>query len=143
MKRNINVLVVEDNVYYNKMLSSTLQQSVLSKKGKWDFKYKLHSFTDAAECITKIKSSEFSDSDSIAFIDYYLGNGINGTHIIKMLKELPVSTTIVLLSQSKSVREKLYQGVYDYFVLKDQSAPALCCLCLEQYLDNKFYIPLD
>ena len=143
MKNSINVLVVEDNEYYNKLLSSTLRQSILSQRRKWDFKYKLHSFTDGDECISKIKSREFSDSDSIAFIGYYLGKGINGTHIIKILKELSVSTTIILLSQSKSVKEELSPDIYDYFVLKDKSAPALCCLCLEQYLDNKFYLPLE
>lgn len=143
MEKSINILVVEDNEYYNKLLSSTLRQRILSKRGKWNFKYKLHSFTDGSECITKIKSREFSKSDSIAFIDYHLGKGINGTHIIKTLKELTVNTTIVLLSQSKSVKEELYPDSYDYFILKDESAPALCCLCLEQYLDNKFYLPLD
>lgn len=142
MKKSINVLVVEDNKYYNEMLSTALRQTIVSKKGQRDFRYNLLSFTDAGECITRIKSSKFPGTDSIAFVDYYLGKGINGTHVIKILKELPVSTTIVLISQSKSVRGKIYEGTYDYFVLKDKSAPALCCLCLEQYLDNKFYVPL-
>ncbi len=143
MKKSFNVLVVEDDEYYNNLLSEVLKQRMLLKKEKWDFNFTLRSFTDAGECINKIKSGDFVHSDSIAFIDYYLGNGINGTHIIKILKEQLFNTTIVLISQSKSVRGKVYPGIYDFFVLKDKSAPALCCLCLDQYLDNNFYIPLD
>jgi len=140
MKKTINVLVVEDNEYYNELISEALKKIICSDKNKGDFRFLFYSFTDPGECITKIKSREFADNESIAYIDYYLGNGINGTHIIKMLKDQSVGSMIILLSQSKSVREKTGPAGYDYFVLKDNSAPALCSLFLEQYIDNKMYI---
>ena len=139
MKRIINVLVIEDNENFNNLLLDTLKQVVRTEKKGWDFRFFFYSFTDAANCAASIRSGKFADNESIAFIDYYLGTGINGTHIIKMLREQPVNATIVLISQSKSVREKVDQGMYDFFVLKDDTAPALCCLCFEQYLDNKVY----
>lgn len=139
MKRTINVLVIEDNENFNNLLLEALKQIVRADRKRWDFSFVFHTFTDAVECIAKIRSGKFTDNESIAFIDYYLGTGINGTHIIKMLKEQPVNATIVLVSQSKSVREKVDPGLYDFFVLKDSTATALCCLCFEQYLDNKVY----
>jgi hypothetical protein len=143
MKKRINVIVVEDNDYYNKLLSGVLKQRIKENRDKWDFNFKFHSYTDALDCLTKIKSGSFEESHSIAFIDYYLGSGINGTHIIKMLKNRTLNSSVVLLSQSKGVMGKSIPVSYDYFVLKDESGPALCCLCLEQYIENKFSIPLD
>lgn len=139
MKKTINVLVMEDNGYFNNLLSEALKEIVNSDRKKWDLRFSFYSFTDAGECISKIKSGKFAHDESIAFIDYYLGNGVNGTHIIKMLKDQSVSTTVVLLSQSRSVRDKVDSRFYDFFVLKDNTAPALCSLCFEQYLDNKIY----
>ncbi len=143
MRKTINVLVVEDDEYFNKLLGSTLKNCMGSDHKKRSFRFRFHLFKNADDCIRKIRSLDLSENDLIAFVDYYLGDGINGTHIIKILKELTFNCTAVLLSQSKGVKEKTYPGLYDYFVLKDKSAPALCCLFLEQYLDNKIYIPLE
>ncbi|MGB8490357.1 MAG: response regulator [Bacteroidales bacterium] len=142
MKKTVNVLIVEDNEYYNNLLTATLKQCIRLKSEKWDFRIQFHSFTDSCECLGKIRSFDFGENDSIAFIDYYLGEGINGTHLIKVIKDQRLNTTVVLMSQSRDVKKKVDPGWYDYFVEKDKSAPALCCLYLEQYLENKFYIPL-
>jgi hypothetical protein len=75
-------------------------------------------------------------------MDYYLGDGINAGHITKILKEINVDTTIVLLSQSKAVREKSNMLPYDFFVVKDYLAPALCCMYMRQFIENKFCVTL-
>jgi hypothetical protein len=143
MKKTINILIVEDSIYFNDLLLKALKQKIHKDRKRWNFRFSFLSFTKATDLIARIKSGVFASADSIAFIDYYLGDGINGTYIIKLLKEQSVSSTTVLMSGSKNVREKVPGRVYDYFVFKDTSAPALCCLCLEQYLDNKFFIPLE
>jgi hypothetical protein len=48
----------------------------------------------------------------------------------------------VLLSQSKTVVEKGKDTPYDYFVVKDKFAPALCGLYLQQYIENKYSVSL-
>ncbi len=106
MKKTINVLVIEDNEYYNNLLSNSIQQSINSILLKGGFQLVLRSFTDAAEYIRKIKSHELDCSDTIVFLDYYLGNGINAAHIIRLLKEHSCDTMVVLLSQSKAIKEK-------------------------------------
>jgi hypothetical protein len=143
MKKTINVLVIEDNEYYNNMLSNAIQQTVNSLLFKGKHQLVLRSFTDANEYIRRIKSKELDCKDTIVFVDYYLGNGINAAHIIKLLKEHSCDTMVVLLSQSKAVKEKSSQIPYDYFVVKDHLAPALCCLYLKQYIENKFSVTLD
>ena len=143
MKKTINVLVIEDNEYYNNLLSNALQQSINSILLGGEYRLILRSFTNAAEYIRRIKSQELECSDAIVFLDYYLGNGINAAHIIRLLKEQSCDTMVVLLSQSKSVKENNNLTHYDYFVLKDNLAPALCSLYLRQFIENKFSVTLD
>ncbi len=137
MKKKINVLVVEDNEYYNQLLTGALTKSIRSLPGNSRFEMSFHSFTDSQECVKKIKSHRLSYDDTIAFVDYYLGNGINGEHIQKILKEQNNDTLVILLSQSKNIKQKTKQNNSSYFVVKDAFAPALCCLYLEQYLESK------
>lgn len=143
MKKTINVLVIEDNEYYNNMLSNAIKQSVNPLLVKGKHQLILRSFTDPNDYIRKIKSGELECDDTIVFVDYYLGEGINASHIIRTLKDLSCDTMVVLLSRSKEVREKSKHIPYDYFVVKDNFAPALCSLYLKQYIENKFSVTLD
>jgi hypothetical protein len=143
MKKTINVLVIEDNEYYNNMLSNAIQQSVSSFLFKGKHQLVIRSFTDANEYIRKIKSKELECNDTIVFVDYYLGEGINASHIIRVLKENSCDTMVVLLSQSPDVKEKSSLIPYDYFVVKDDYAPALCSMYLKQYIENKYSVTLD
>ena len=87
MKQTINVLVVEDNEYYNNLIFNALQQSTHFFQRDVKYHLVLHSFIDSKECIQKIESREFIDNDMIAFVDYNMGNGVSGSHIINLLKK--------------------------------------------------------
>jgi hypothetical protein len=136
MKKIINVLVIEDNEYYNNQISNVLQQSACFVDQKGKCKLVLHSFKDSWDCIWKIKSGELENNDIIAFVDYYLGMGMKGTHIIKLLKSQNNNIHIVLLSQTGFADHINNPENYDYYVIKDKFAPALCKLYLEQFVDN-------
>jgi CheY-like chemotaxis protein len=138
MKKTINVLVVEDNEYYNNLIFNALQQSIHFIQQEAKYQLVLHSFIDSLECIRKIESRVFIDNEVIAFVDYNMGNGITGAQIIRLLKKENSNTTAILLSQSKNIEEKSSRDYHDYFVIKDTFAPALCRLYLDQYIENKF-----
>jgi CheY-like chemotaxis protein len=138
MKQKINVLVVEDNEYYNSLIFNALQQSIHFVQKKLKYQLILHSFVDSSDCMEKIESREFVDNDVVAFVDYNMGNGISGAQIIRLLKKENSNTLAVLLSQSRSVEERSTQNNYDFFVIKDIFAPALCRLYLDQFIENKF-----
>ncbi|MGA2405946.1 MAG: response regulator [Bacteroidales bacterium] len=138
MKKTINVLVVEDNEYYNNLIFNALQQSAHFFQQEVNYQLVLHSFIDSHECMRTIESREFMDDDVIAFVDYNMGNGITGSQIIRLLKKENSSARAVLLSQSKNIEEKNTNNNYDFFVIKDTFAPALCRLYLDQYIENKF-----
>ena len=138
MKQTINVLVIEDNEYYNNLILNALQQSIHFMQKKLNFRLILHSFTDSIDCIRKIESRIFKNNDVVAFVDHNLGNGVYANQIIRLLKKENDNTLAVLLSQSPAGDEKCRNSYYDFFVLKDIFAPALCRLYLDQYIENKF-----
>jgi DNA-binding NtrC family response regulator len=143
MKKKINILVIEDDEYYNNLLSNAIKQSINSLLFKGDYQLVLRSFTDVREYMRRIESRELDCQDVIVFIDYYLGEDVNASEVIRMVRENSRDTMIVLLSQSKSVKEKSNLLPYDYFVVKDNYAPAFCSLYLRQFLENKFSVTLD
>ncbi len=143
MKQTINVLVIEDNEYYNNMLSNAIQQSISSILLKGKYRLSLRSVTDAGAYMKRIRSDELECINCIAFIDYDLGNGLNAEPVISMIKERDPNAVIVLLSQSKPVREESRNPEYEYFVVKDNLAPAFCCLYLRQFIENKFSVTFD
>jgi CheY-like chemotaxis protein len=138
MMQTVNVLVVEDNEYYNNLIFNALQQSIHFVKRKMKYKLVLHSFVDSSDCMQKIESKEFIDNDVIAFVDNNMDHGTSGAQIIRLLKKENINTLAVLLSQSRIVEERSLQNNYDFFVIKDTFAPALCRLYLDQYIENKF-----
>jgi len=142
MKKTIKVLVIEDNEYYSNLLSNAIQQSLNPMLLRGEYQLVLRSFTDANEYIRKIRSKEIDCDYTAVFIDYYLGDGINAGHVIKLLREQSCDAMVVLLSQSNSVKEKGTGIPYDYFVIKDKFAPALCGLYLQQYIENKYSVSL-
>jgi len=136
MKQIVNVLVVEDNEYYNNLIFNALQQSIHFVQQK--YRLVLHSFVDSSDCMRKIEEKEFIDNDVVAFVDCKMDNGISGAQIIKLLKRENTNTLAVLLSQSRAIEERSLQNNYDFFVIKDTFAPALCRLYLDQFIENKF-----
>lgn len=138
MKQTLNVLVVEDNEYYNNIILDALRQSIHFMQKNLNFRLILHSFTDSIECIKKIESRFFRNNDIVAFVDHNPGNGINGSQIVCKLKSENINTLAILLSQSPVQKERSIDKVFDYFILKDIFAPALCRLYLDQYIENKF-----
>lgn len=138
MKQTVNVLVVEDNEYYNNLIFNALQQSTHFVQNKMKYRLVIHSFVESSDCLRKIESREFNDNDVVAFVDNSMDNGISGGEILSRLKKENCNTLGVLLSQTRSVEERSQQNNYDFFVIKDTFAPALCRLYLEQYIEDKF-----
>ena len=138
MIKTVNILIVEDNEYFNNLIFNALQQSIHFIQREMDFRLVLHSFVDSSVCMRKIESHEFVDNDLIAFVDGKTDNGISGTQIIKLLKKENTNTLAVCLSQSNTLEERRFWNNYDFFVIKDTFAPALCRLYLDQFIENKF-----
>lgn len=143
MKKKIKVLIIEDNEYYSNLLSNAIQQSLNPLLIKGEFQVVLRTFTNAADYMIKIRSGHIDCDYTAVFIDYYLGGGINGDHVIRLLKEQSSDALVIMLSEDPAVNDKIDLIPYDYFVVKDRYAPALCGLYLQQYIENKYSVSLD
>ena len=71
MKQKINILVVEDNKYYNNLIFNALQQSTHFVQKKMKYQLVLHSFIDSAYCMQKIESRVFIDNDFCVIKDTF------------------------------------------------------------------------
>ncbi len=143
MKQKINVLVIEDDEYYNNLLSNAIQQSVNPFLEKGKYQLILRSFTNAGDFVRKIKSGELKCDNFAVFMNYYPGEETTASQIIGLMLELSCDPMVVLLSQSNTMKEKIKQVPHDYFVVKDRFAPALCGLYMQQYIENKYSVSLD
>ena len=137
MIRKVNVIVVEDNGYYNSLLVKTLKSVRVVSDPEHRCMVIFHSFTNPAACLQMIRTGSYDTDDLIAYVDYYLGDGITGSHLVKLLKRHNRRSHIIMLSQSISVSEKNSLFMIDFFVRKDAHAPALCRLYLEQFIESK------
>ena len=72
MNQTINVLVIEDNEYYNNLIFNALRQSIHFVQPKMKCRMVLHSFIDSFHCMKQIESHEFIENDLIAFVDQYM-----------------------------------------------------------------------
>lgn len=143
MKNKINVLVIEDNEYYGNLLANAIQNSLNPFLERGDFQLVLHTFTNAAEYIRKVESGKIKCDYNAVFVDYYLGEGINADYVVETLRKQSCDAMIVLLSQSKEVKEHYDFVNYNYFVVKDRFAPSLCGLYLQQYIEDKYSVSLN
>jgi hypothetical protein len=138
--KKLNIIVMEDNKIFNSILSSALQQHIHRRKHLVkNSEVKVYSFTDPDKCMEVIRSDNFNGS-SIAFLDYYLGKGTNGMHLIRLFKEKNNEIKFVVLSQSDQVVNQLLSDGQitsnGHVIKKDIYAPDICCVLLEDFIQK-------
>ncbi len=137
----MNVIVVEDNRVFNSILTKALNQHILRQQGiTRDYDVKLYSFISPEECLDAINEDTFNGK-SIAFLDYYLGGNTNGIQILNIFKKKNKHIKFVVLSQSNLLANKQISkddlDANSHFLKKDIYAPYICCLLMEDFMQNQ------
>ncbi len=127
-------MILEDSNFYNNLLTRQLEKytNAIAMDKKCDFE--IRSFTSPPDFVRNLEV----DTD-IAFVDYYLGNGITGSEIIKKIKLHCKDCKIIIISQSQSVKASiltLNEGAKDY-VYKDNYALSNSCFIVEDIVNEK------
>ena len=75
----------------------------------------------------------------MAFVDYYLGNGVTGSDVMRRIKQQAQNCKVVILSQTYSVKTALKtitEGAVE-FILKDKLALSKCCFLVDDFVKGK------
>lgn len=140
-KKKLNIIVVEDNRIFNSILTRALNEHILRTASiSSNYDIRLYSFINPDECLEALQDEVFTGS-SLAFLDYYLGNNTNGSQILKTFKAKNKNIKFVVLSQSNMIANLLKtNGQLDassHFLKKDIYAPDICCLLMEDFMQNQ------
>ena len=139
-QKEVELLIMDDDVFFNNLLAKQLSKINELSQFKNKFKVSIHQYTDPFECLSKAKSHSNNGQHTIAFVDFYLGHGINGQHVIKLLTKQSRFIKIVLMSQSERAIGKPFtsnEEVPDYSrVIKRKYTPEICYLMLLQFCIN-------
>ena len=115
-KKQIKIVIVEDNLYYNKALNKYLQ-TIFNSSVYPQFTFEIKSYLNAHDCI-----EELDNDTNIMILDYHLVNPdepdiLTGSDIVKDAKKHCPKCEIIMVSSQQNAHvtsELMKQGVYDY-----------------------------
>lgn len=143
-RRVLKVVIVEDDVYYNKALTKYIH-TVCNASIYPDFDFDIISYLNAHECI-----EELDDATNIMVLDYYLINKdeadvLTGADIVREANENCDDCHIIMLSAQESshnTSELMKMGIYDY-VDKNVSSKNRLGAVLQRLINEKFRVNQD
>jgi len=125
LKRQFKIVVLEDNEFYNTMLTRQLKKFTDELGIERGYDFEIDSYTNAHDCIRNLKSET-----DIAILDYYLGESMNALEILQKIKEKCSHCKVIIISQFRNIKtyyQTLNQGAY-HFIFKDGNALSNSCM---------------
>lgn len=126
--------MLEDSSFYNNILTRQLERYTKAIGEDKNVEFQIQGYTSPTDFLRNMKE----DID-IAFVDYYLGNGVTGAQILKQVRKIAKNCKVIIISQSESVKASLLtlkEGAKD-FIHKDRDALLKSCLIVEEVLNEK------
>jgi DNA-binding NtrC family response regulator len=113
-KKHIQVVIVEDNPYYNRRLTKYVS-TICSRDFYQDFEFSISSYFTAHECIEEME-------EDVMLLDYFLFNEdeddvLTGADVLEETKRFAPNCKVILLSGLKSTSRILQlkkEGIYDF-----------------------------
>lgn len=139
LKKNIKVVIVEDDLYYNKALTKYVE-TICDEKAYPHFNFTVKSHLTAHECI-----EELENDTSIMILDYLLINEdddevINGDEVLETVLKFCPDCKIIMVSgqiDAHNTAEMLKKGVYE-FIDKNVNSKNRIGSVLQTILKNEF-----
>ena len=139
-KNKFKIMVLEDNVFYNNILTKRIMSYVemLSFAFNTNYKFDLQSYTTAYEGIKNLKS----DTD-IVFIDYFLDHKINASDLFDKIRTKCRNCKIVVISNIKTIAPILQFFTNDAitFIYKDEEALTKMCRIVDEVVTANRILP--
>jgi response regulator of citrate/malate metabolism len=134
LKKQFKIVVLEDNEFYNNILSGYLKKYTDEMSYKKDFCFDIESYTTSQDCLRNLKPNT-----DIAIIDYYLGESTNGLNILNLIKEKCMNCKVIIISQFRNIKtyyQTLNEGAY-HFIFKDKDALAKSGFVIEDIINDR------
>jgi DNA-binding NtrC family response regulator len=133
-KHEFKIVVLEDSDFYNNLLTHQLKNytdAIAQDKG---YSFDIESYRNSNDCLRNIKPET-----DIAFVDYYLGEGINGIDVLKKIKEKCKDCKIIIMSQVTTLKTSIQTVNYGAsdFIIKDRFALNRSCYIVEEIINER------
>ena len=143
-KKVLKVVIVEDDLYYNKALTKYIQ-TICNTSVYPEFNFEVLSYLNAHDCI-----EELDDETNIMVLDYYLINKdeddvLTGADIVKEANEHCDDCHIIMISAQESphnTSELIKMGIFDY-VDKNVNSKNRLGAVLQRLINDKFRKPQE
>lgn len=135
--QNIRIVVLDDSDFYNRLLTRQLQSYTRTIAKATDYHFDIESYAHADDCIRNLKS----DTD-IAFVDYYLGNGVTAQDVIREISRNCNHCKVVVVSKSRNVfteGKSLDQGASAFLYKLDKYTLQRSCFFVDELVQDLFH----
>ncbi len=133
--KDLRIAVLDDSSFYNKLISKQIESYTHGLALDRGFEFNIESYAHSDDFLRNLKPET-----DIAFVDYYLGNGVNGGDIMKLIQQKCENCKIVIISQArntKTIVETLSNGA-SAFIYKDNKALAKTCFFVEHFANTHY-----
>lgn len=129
METNYNIYVVDDNVFFNKILSKSIKDFMEEYTRDKAFKFELNSFVNPNDLLLNLKKENL-----IIFLDYYLGNYQIGPDIITNIYKQTNNFSLAMISRFENYRTSdiPFNMGASAFLKKDKDIFEKACFFIEE-----------
>ncbi|MES2588884.1 MAG: response regulator [Bacteroidota bacterium] len=132
----INIVILEDNEYYNKLLTKRINQKMNELSEDNLIPYFIKSYSNYSEFL-----SNFKTDTHVAFIDFFLDDEKTGLDVLYKIKKNCVNCKVIILSDHKNFDNLtlcLNKGASG-IIFKDDRTNTLCDYILDEQVKNWKY----
>ena len=132
--KTYNIVVVEDNEFYNTLLTKQLDFCAKKYEASDDINYQITSYTSVKDCMRNLRADT-----NVAFLDYYLGDGFTALDVLKEIKIKSPDCKVVVFSRIENeeiTKEIIANGALE-FLAKNKNAFVLSSRILEDIITGQ------
>jgi len=123
LNKEIRISILEDNIYYNKLLAEQLKQHIGELVKRKKVNVEIDCFSNYSDFLTNFKFET-----SIAFVDFFLDDNKTGLDVLRKIKSTCFNCKVIVLSDTKNIWDMylcLLEGASG-IIIKDNNAFSLC-----------------
>lgn len=135
-RQTYTILVIDDDHYFNSLIIEKIKLAAEKIRMMLGKEVEVLSYTNGEDFLRHLHCKKFDKSNLLVFLDYYLGDNLNGLFILNRLMFLDTNPVVFILSDrpdQQLAREVKSAGALLY-MQKNSYSPDICQLFLEELI---------